>query len=58
MRNKILSLIVCIVLSFSIIWLSSYSVGDDSDKDTTVNSTFETCATDITKITDYYNERD
>lgn len=51
MGNKTLSLIVCIVLSFSMIWLSSYSVGD-SDKDITVNSMPETSATKTTEITE------
>lgn len=51
MGNKILSLIVCIVLSFSMVWLSSYSVGD-SDKDITVNSMSETSATKTTEITE------
>lgn len=51
MGNKILSLIVCIVLSFSMVWFSSYSVGD-SDKDITVNSMSETSATKTTEITE------
>lgn len=38
MENKILLLIVCMVLFLSIVWLSSYSVGD-IDKESTVNTT-------------------